>query len=615
MTFPEHLAEVVQIDTQELSTKSLFTAIWRGENSIALYGSKVFIKVFPHESTWFERVKARSAFLRQNCVHNNLARIIEVRTTLDGRPMIVSEFVDGSNLRTRLEDFRSPRNAVSLFAKICRGISVLHSFAVMHRDLKPENVMVFENENFRTTKDFKDMAVKVCDFDTARSVSAPRFQSSQMGTPRYMAPEQIQGKPLSLATDIYAIGLMLYEVLAGRTLRSETDLRPSRFNRAVRGNLDQIVLSCLQIEPSRRCSISQLLTALEEFSYDCISSKSYPLIASIPQKKYPLFSVGEFSLDVVPLIGGDAVHRYVYPHGIKVEDDTENLQEVPNELLDATEDWLRWREADANRRTAPFENRRQPRVVNVGAGLTEGREERLYPLKLRLGVTDYFNTQCTNFAINLLLPNGQSIGEVYGGDHNEFESSGLANPLATNFSVVTCGDPQKYIFTTQRGKMVGGNPEFDPWNRVPAISGTGHPLYDQDPETKVFCPFQAGLREATEENLGDYALSPEEIVFFGFARTGLMMFPFLFGEIRLRNLTASQFRSERIIHRNDVFDKEGRPFTIEDVTEWIRELYLRFDKDGKNVSRPSHTGIFSLYQSLIYEYPDQIPYINSRLKV
>jgi len=324
--------------------------------------------------------------------------------------------------------------------------------------------------------------------------------------------------------------------------------------------------------------------------------------------------VGEFQLDVVALIGGDAVHRYVYPYGIEVEDNKDDIQEVPNELLDATEDWLRWREEDARKKTAPFENRRQPRVLSVGAGLTEGREERLYPLKLRLGVTDYFNSQCTNFAIKLLLPNGESIGEVYGGDHNEFENSDLANPLATNFSVVTCGDHEKYIFATQRGKMVGGNASLEPWNRVPAVSGTGHPVYDRDPKTKIFCPFQAGMREAMEENLGDYALSPEEIVFFGFARTGLMMFPFLFGEIRLKNMTFSQFSSQRIIHRNDVLAKEGRPFTIESVTDWIRELYLHFDSDGNNISWQSHTGIFSLYQSLIYEFPDQIPYINSRLK-
>ena len=323
--------------------------------------------------------------------------------------------------------------------------------------------------------------------------------------------------------------------------------------------------------------------------------------------------MGDFELDVVAIVGGDGQHKYGYPQGIIVESSMDEIQEVPNILLDASEDWLRWREADASRRGAPFENRRQPRVLGIGSGLTEGSDERLYPLRLKIGVTDYYNTQCTNFAINLLMPNGKTIGEMYGGEHNDFQSSSLANPLATNFSVVTCGGGEKHIFMAQRGKMVGGNAEFPSENRVPAISGTGHPFYDRDPSTGRFCPFEAGRREAIEENLGDYPLQLEEIVYFGFARTGKMMFPFLFGEIRLPEMTYGQFRSQRIIHRHDVYAKEGRPFTIESVTDWIKELYLRFDKNNRNVSRPSHTGIFSLYQSLIYEFPEQVNEINSRL--
>ena len=611
----QHLDDLNKLDIQPTSTRDYYSAIWNGEPSVAAPGTKVFVKVFPEDSKWFRRLESRSNYLRNSCKHPNLAQLFEVgRIGETENPVVVSEFIEGSSLRERMEDFRSPANAVGLFQKITSAISHLHSFSIVHRDLKPENIMIAENELFQKTNDVLDLEVKVCDFDIAKPVDDLEVSSRAIGTRRYMAPEQRDKKRKSvLESDIYSIGLMLYEILAGRPVVDRKELRPSRYNRAVRGNLDQIILSCLQQTPARRCSVDELLKYLEEFEYDCVSGKKFPLNRNIPPKQYTKFLAGDFELDVVPIIGGDAVHRYDYPRGIVVDSSLDNIQEVPNILLDASEDWLRWREADARRRGAPFENRRQPRVLGIGADLTEGQDERLYPLRLKIGVTDYFNTQCTNFAINLLLPNGECMGEAFGGSHNDFTESELANPLATNFSVVTCGDNEKWIFMTQRGKMVGGNAEFDENNRVPAISGTGHPFYDRDASTGKFCPFEAGRREAVEETLGDYPLQLEELVFFGFARTGLMMFPFLFGEIRLNNMKAKQFRSQRVIHRNDVYAKEGRPFTISSVTDWIKELYQRHDKNRKNISRPSHTGIFSLYQSLIYEFPDDIGKINQLL--
>jgi hypothetical protein len=106
------------------------------------------------------------------------------------------------------------------------------------------------------------------------------------------------------------------------------------------------------------------------------------------------------------------------------------------------------------------------------------------------------------------------------------------------------------------------------------------------------------------------------VTIFGLARTGVTMFPFLFGEVRYPG-TAEAFLSEPVVSRHEVYAKEGRPFTVEAVTDWMRELYDVYDQppggDRTRASGPSHTGIFALYQSLIYAYPGRIAEINHRL--
>jgi serine/threonine protein kinase len=585
---------------------SVYSVRWVGDPRIAPVNTRVAIKFLERaDARLLKRLAHRRAHL-VNIEHPNLVRILDIGLPPQASTAyVVMEHMEGGNLRARLEDFRTPRYAVALAQQVVTGLVELHSEDYVHRDIKPENIL------FASAVESVHEAVKsvrIADFDLMRLVGTTDTSTQMAGSANYMAPEiQAGAREFGKAADIYSVGVLMYEILACRLPKGSSEWRPSRYNRAVRGTLDQIVLGCLQQDPGRRYSAEQLLQALVQ-----LSKGNFPSRPAIPRPSYPRFKVGDVELDVVLFFGGDGVHRYNHPDGVEVTSSTHDLQDVPNVLFDATEDWLRWREADADRRGAPFENRRQPRVLEAGARLTEGNEERLHPMRLRLGVTDYFTTQCTNFAIDLILPDRRTIFEAYAGEYNDFSHSVLANPLATNFSVVTDDGTTKTIFMSQRGKLVGGNVEFDNHNRVPAVSGTGHPLHDCD-ERGRFDVFKAGIREAREEVLGDYDLIPEELTFFGFARTGLMMFPFLFGEIRVP-MSADEYKEQRILHRHDVFAKEGVPLTIDAVTEWIRKLYFRRNQDGQLISRPSHTGIFSIYQSLLYEFPNEARLINSLLR-
>ncbi len=141
--------------------------------------------------------------------HPNIQKSIATGS-YDGLPYTVMEYVDGEMLRETIGR-RAPLSiaeAIGLTVQLCDALAYCHAHNVFHRDLKPENILVTPEGQ-----------VKVMDFGIALLQGARRvtFQglSSVMGTPDYMAPEQIKGKRGDAATDIYALGVMLFEMLAG----------------------------------------------------------------------------------------------------------------------------------------------------------------------------------------------------------------------------------------------------------------------------------------------------------------------------------------------------------------------------------------------------------------
>ena len=218
--------------------------------------------------------------------HPNVARLLDGGVTEDGRPYLVLEYVDGQPI-DKWCDARALTVAqrVDLFLTVVDATQHAHTSLVVHRDLKPSNVLV---DGAGTVKLLDFGLAKLVQSDTAPT-SAYAPPTTRLGhrwmTPEYAAPEQIRGEPVTTLTDVYQLGAVLYELLSGRlpfgtragdgraledAVLRDAPAPPSTVasteaaRRALRGDLDAIVLKALRKEPERRyASAAALLDDLE----------------------------------------------------------------------------------------------------------------------------------------------------------------------------------------------------------------------------------------------------------------------------------------------------------------------------------------------------------------
>lgn len=210
--------------------------------------------------------------------HPGIARLIDGGLTPDGRPYMAMEFVEGRDLITFSETSLLDLAArLSLFKQVCEAVDFAHRNLIVHRDLKPANILVDA-----------DGRVRLLDFGIARLLEDKEVGATQaMLTPDYAAPEQIEGGAITMATDVYALGVILYELLAGKrpwtfpglplpaTLKRRFEAEPPLpsiarvdnspvLREALRGDLDAIVLKALRQEPAQRYqSAAQLWADIE----------------------------------------------------------------------------------------------------------------------------------------------------------------------------------------------------------------------------------------------------------------------------------------------------------------------------------------------------------------
>ena len=217
--------------------------------------------------------------LLANLSHANIATLHDGGTTGDGLPYLVMEFIEGVALDTYLQQSDLPfEQRLRLFEQIARGVSHAHKHLIVHRDLKPTNVMVDE-----------DGRVKLLDFGIARSLTdfpeERAERQARMMTPSYASPEQYRGDPLTVATDIYSLGLLLYECITGAPYRNlsgsteeeisaelltqetaQASERAAGHRSRLRGDLDAIIGRCLAFAPEARyASVTELLTDIANF--------------------------------------------------------------------------------------------------------------------------------------------------------------------------------------------------------------------------------------------------------------------------------------------------------------------------------------------------------------
>ena len=199
--------------------------------------------------------------------HRNVCRVYDIGE-VDGHHFLSMEFIKGEELASLLKRIgRLPSDkAVELARQICAGLAAAHANNVLHRDLKPSNVMIDGEGNARIT-----------DFGLAGLAEEFREEERHAGTPAYMAPEQLNGESASVRSDIYSLGLVLYELFTGKrafeaaSLAELIELRksdttptiPSSYVKELDPLVERVIMRCLERDPERRpASAIQVAAAL-----------------------------------------------------------------------------------------------------------------------------------------------------------------------------------------------------------------------------------------------------------------------------------------------------------------------------------------------------------------
>jgi len=244
--------------------------------------------------------------------HPHIARLLDAGTTEDGLPYYVMEFIEGQPIDEYCDNRRLPTvERLRLFRAVCSAVHYAHQHLVVHRDIKPANILVTA-EGIPKLLDFG--IAKILHPESSLEFSAATVTVFRLMTPEYASPEQIRGEPMTTATDVYSLGVVLYQLLTGhlpyrlssrsphevaraicetepekpstairRTeeapgprgttqrltpelVSAARDMQPERLRRQLSGDLDQIVLKAIRKEPQHRyASAAQLSEDIERY--------------------------------------------------------------------------------------------------------------------------------------------------------------------------------------------------------------------------------------------------------------------------------------------------------------------------------------------------------------
>jgi predicted Ser/Thr protein kinase len=218
-------------------------------------GQPVALKFLPdeaaHDQGLIERFKNEVRIARR-VSHPNVCRVYDVGE-VEGHTFFTMEYVDGEDLASLLRRIgRLPEDkALEIARQLCAGLAAAHSKGVLHRDLKPANIML----------DGRGQVV-ITDFGLAGVADQIQGAEVRSGTPAYMAPEQLAGKEVSTRSDIFSLGLVLWEIFTGKRAFTETNKqtkskdktssRPTSTVKDLNPIIERVILRCLENEPSAR---------------------------------------------------------------------------------------------------------------------------------------------------------------------------------------------------------------------------------------------------------------------------------------------------------------------------------------------------------------------------
>ena len=258
------------------------------------YQKRVAIKVVQHDlgnAEILRRFRNERQILA-GLDHPNIARLLDGGTTTDGMPYVVMEYVEGEPIDRYCANHRlSIEERLRLFRDVCAAVHYAHQNLIVHRDIKPGNILV----NTEGTPKLLDFGIaKLLNPELNRQAQAVTRMAMRLMTPEYASPEQIRGEPITTASDIYSLGVVLYELLTGhRPYRFKTYASPEieqivsfeqpekpstivsrpktegdgvakrdaeKLRRRLAGELDAIVMMALRKEPQRRYASAEQLS-------------------------------------------------------------------------------------------------------------------------------------------------------------------------------------------------------------------------------------------------------------------------------------------------------------------------------------------------------------------
>ena len=252
--------------------------------------------------------------------HKNVCRMFDLGEA-DGAHFITMEYVPGEDLKSfiRRSEKLTVGKAVSLAKQVCDGLAEAHRLGIVHRDLKPGTIMIDRDGNAR-----------IMDFGIARSLGEKGITGAGMmiGTPEYMSPEQVEGKEVDQRSDLYSLGIILYEMLTGRVPfegdspftigmkhKGEIPRDPKELNVQIPEDLSRMILRCLEKEKGKRYqSAGEIRSGLEDIERGmpttekatikktALTSREITLQFSLKKLLVPALAIGALLIAAVILI-------------------------------------------------------------------------------------------------------------------------------------------------------------------------------------------------------------------------------------------------------------------------------------------------------------------------
>ncbi|MBN8740544.1 MAG: serine/threonine protein kinase [Xanthomonadaceae bacterium] len=282
-------------------------AVYRAERVDGHYEQQAAIKLLrgiPTEGTLSLLASERQ--ILAGLQHPHIARLLDGGATPGGQPYLVMEYVEGIAIdRWCAERNLRLKARLRLFRNVCRAVAFAHQRLIVHCDLKPSNVLVRA-----------DGAPVLLDFGIARALDRSRERlTDAYYTPGYASPEQMAGAPLSVASDVYSLGLILFELVSGRKARLDADDRTvtelshglrraselageqCAWRRELRGDIDAIIRRATALRPGLRYASADALAADIERHLDLkpIDARSPTLryrLGRLARRRWPLFAAG-----------------------------------------------------------------------------------------------------------------------------------------------------------------------------------------------------------------------------------------------------------------------------------------------------------------------------------